>query len=28
VAKTELALWRLGMQFEHRKIQKTYSAIV
>ena len=28
VAKTELALWRLGKQFEHRKIQKTYTAIV
>ncbi|NLW87259.1 MAG: RluA family pseudouridine synthase [Planctomycetes bacterium] len=28
VAKTELALWRLGMQFEHRGIHKTYSAIV
>ncbi|MCD4826126.1 MAG: RluA family pseudouridine synthase [Phycisphaerae bacterium] len=28
VAKTELALWRLGQQFEHRKIQKTYTAIV
>ncbi len=28
VAKTELALWRLGKQFEHRKTQKTYSAIV
>jgi len=28
VAKTELALYRLGWQFEHRKIQKTYSAIV
>ncbi len=28
VAKSELALWRLGKQFEHRKIQKTYSAIV
>jgi len=27
VAKTELALWRLGWQFEHRKIQKTYTAI-
>ncbi len=28
VAKTELALWRLGRQFELRKIHKTYSAIV
>ncbi len=28
VAKTELALWRLGRQFELRKIEKTYSAIV
>lgn len=28
VAKTELALYRLGYQFEHRKIQKTYTAIV
>ena len=28
VAKSELALWRLGRQFELRKIQKTYSAIV
>ncbi|MFP4355648.1 MAG: RluA family pseudouridine synthase [Phycisphaerae bacterium] len=28
VAKTELALWRLGKQFEHRKIHKTYTAIV
>ncbi|MFP4106916.1 MAG: RluA family pseudouridine synthase [Phycisphaerae bacterium] len=28
VAKTELALWRLGQQFEHRKTVKTYSAIV
>ena len=28
VAKTELALWRLGRQFEHRRINKTYSAIV
>lgn len=27
VAKTELALWRLGWQFENRKIQKTYTAI-
>lgn len=27
VAKTELALWRLGKQFELRKIQKTYTAI-
>jgi len=27
VAKSELALWRLGWQFEHRKIQKTYTAI-
>ncbi|MFP4052640.1 MAG: RluA family pseudouridine synthase, partial [Phycisphaerae bacterium] len=28
VAKTELAIWRLGHQFEHRKIQKTYTSIV
>jgi 23S rRNA pseudouridine1911/1915/1917 synthase len=28
VAKSELALWRLGKQFEHRKIHKTYTAIV
>ena len=28
VAKSELALWRLGRQFELRKIQKTYTAIV
>ncbi len=28
IAKTDLALWRLGKQFELRKIQKTYSAIV
>ncbi|MBN1943172.1 MAG: RluA family pseudouridine synthase [Phycisphaerae bacterium] len=28
IAKTELALYRLGWQFEHRKIQKTYTAIV
>ncbi len=28
VAKTDLALWRLGWQFEHRKIHKTYTAIV
>jgi len=28
IAKTELALWRLGRQFELRKIGKTYSAIV
>ena len=28
VAKTELALWRLGKQFEHRQVQKTYTAIV
>ena len=28
VAKTELALWRLGRQFENRTIHKTYSAIV
>ena len=28
VAKTELALWRLGHQFEHRKIAKTYTAIL
>jgi len=28
IAKTELALWRLGRQFELRKIHKTYTAIV
>ena len=28
VAKSELALWRLGKQFELRKIHKTYTAIV
>jgi len=28
IAKSELALWRLGRQFELRKIRKTYSAIV
>ncbi len=28
VAKSELALWRLGKQFEHRQVQKTYTAIV
>jgi 23S rRNA pseudouridine1911/1915/1917 synthase len=28
VAKSELALWRLGKQFEHRRIHKTYTAIV
>jgi len=28
VAKTERALWRLGRQFELRKIHKTYTAIV
>jgi 23S rRNA pseudouridine1911/1915/1917 synthase len=28
VAKTELALWRLGRQFELRHIEKTYAAIV
>jgi 23S rRNA pseudouridine1911/1915/1917 synthase len=28
VAKTELALWRLGKQFEYRHTEKTYSAIV
>ncbi len=28
IAKTELALWRLGRQFELRKIHKTYNAIV
>jgi len=27
VAKSELALWRLGRQFEHRRIHKTYTAI-
>ena len=27
IAKSELALYRLGWQFEHRKIQKTYTAI-
>jgi len=28
IAKSELALWRLGKQFELRKVSKTYSAIV
>jgi 23S rRNA pseudouridine1911/1915/1917 synthase len=28
IAKTDLALWRLGRQFEMRLIHKTYSAIV
>lgn len=28
IAKTELALWRLGRQFEHRRVRKTYNAIV
>jgi 23S rRNA pseudouridine1911/1915/1917 synthase len=28
VAKSELALWRLGRQFELRKVHKTYTAIV
>jgi 23S rRNA pseudouridine1911/1915/1917 synthase len=28
IAKTELALWRLGRQFELRQVHKTYSAIV
>ncbi len=28
VAKSELALWRLGKQFEHRQVHKTYTAIV
>ena len=28
IAKSELALWRLGWQFEHRKVHKTYTAIV
>lgn len=28
VAKTELALWRLGRQFELRKVHKIYTAIV
>jgi len=28
IAKSELALWRLGKQFELRKTSKTYSAIV
>jgi 23S rRNA pseudouridine1911/1915/1917 synthase len=28
IAKTDLALWRLGHQFEHRRIQKTYTAMV
>jgi 23S rRNA pseudouridine1911/1915/1917 synthase len=28
IAKTELALWRLGRQFELRKVHKTYTAIV
>ena len=28
IAKSELALWRLGRQFELRRVHKTYSAIV
>jgi 23S rRNA pseudouridine1911/1915/1917 synthase len=28
IAKTELALWRLGRQFELRHVHKTYTAIV
>jgi 23S rRNA pseudouridine1911/1915/1917 synthase len=28
VAKTEQALWRLGRQFERRKIEKTYTTVV
>ena len=28
VAKSELAMWRLGRQFELRKVHKTYTAIV
>ena len=28
IAKTELALWKLGQQFENRTTQKTYNAIV
>lgn len=28
IAKSELALWRLGRQFELRKVHKTYTAIV
>lgn len=28
IAKTDLALYRLGWQFEHRRIHKTYTAIV
>ena len=28
IAKTQLALWRLGKQFELRKIRKVYNAIV
>jgi len=28
LAKTELALWRMGRQFELRKVRKTYQAIV
>jgi 23S rRNA pseudouridine1911/1915/1917 synthase len=28
VAKSELALWRLGHQFEHREINKTYTTLV
>jgi len=28
VAKTELALWRLGRQFENRQVHKTYTALV
>ena len=28
IAKSELALWRLGRQFELRRVHKTYTAIV
>ncbi len=28
IAKTDLALWRLGRQFEMRRVHKTYTAIV
>jgi len=28
IAKTELALWRLGRQFELRHVRKTYTAVV
>jgi len=28
IAKTDLALWRLGRQFELRRVHKTYTAIV